>query len=253
MRIAGVKKYGATGSSTTVRVTATSSDKAVFGEAVRTALLASEGAYFGQDNTFNRNGQLSAAAVTHSAGVVTIAGATGYGAATITFKAVDAVLGGKDSYNAAIRLDSVDNQPIAIALGDSQDVGEHGLLEQNVGAADYQVNEPTLGVAVGSSLKGLNVATAVAANKAIGTVDNAIEKVSAMRADMGAVQNRLDRAVDNLSNVLTNTEASRSRIADTDYATETTMLAKSQIIQQAATAMLAQANQSSQSVMALLQ
>jgi len=70
---------------------------------------------------------------------------------------------------------------------------------------------------------------------------------------MGAVQNRLDRTIDNLSNVLANTEASRSRIADTDYAVETTNLAKAQIIQQAATAMLAQANQQPQSVLALLQ
>uniref|UniRef100_UPI0038BB8860 flagellin n=1 Tax=Limnohabitans sp. TaxID=1907725 RepID=UPI0038BB8860 len=63
---------------------------------------------------------------------------------------------------------------------------------------------------------------------------------------------RLNATVNNLSNVVTNTEASRSRIMDTDYSKETTALAKSQIIQQAATAMLAQANQSPQMVLSLL-
>jgi flagellin len=72
------------------------------------------------------------------------------------------------------------------------------------------------------------------------------------RADLGALQNRLVATVNNLTNVVTNTEASQSRIMDTDYSKETTNLAKSQIIQQAATAMLAQANQAPQMVMSLL-
>jgi len=122
-----------------------------------------------------------------------------------------------------------------------------------VGAADYQVNAPTLGGAFGESLTGLTVSTADSASKAINSLDAALDTVSAMRSNLGAIQNRLDRTIDNLSNVLANTEASRSRIADTDYAVETTNLAKAQIIQQAATAMLAQANQQPQSVLALLQ
>ena len=73
-----------------------------------------------------------------------------------------------------------------------------------------------------------------------------------MRSEMGAVQNRLEYTITNLSNISTNTSAARSRIMDTDYAKETSSLAKAQIISQAATAMLAQANQSGQSVLALL-
>ena len=69
---------------------------------------------------------------------------------------------------------------------------------------------------------------------------------------MGSTMNRLQYASDNLANISTNTAESRSRIQDTDYASATTELARSQIIQQAATAMLAQANQSGQSVLALL-
>jgi flagellin len=74
-----------------------------------------------------------------------------------------------------------------------------------------------------------------------------------MRSSMGASQNRLDHTVNNLTNIISNTEASRSRIEDTDYAVETTQLAKAQIISQAANAMLAQANQQPQSVLSLLQ
>lgn len=83
--------------------------------------------------------------------------------------------------------------------------------------------------------------------------DVAIEAVSSQRATFGAVSNRLEHAIDNLTNVKTQTEASRSRILDTDYAAATSELARTQIIQQAGTAMLAQANQLPQTVLALLQ
>jgi flagellin len=96
------------------------------------------------------------------------------------------------------------------------------------------------------------VLSAASATDALKSIDNAIEQVSQSRANLGAVQNRLIATVNNLTNVATNTEASKSRIMDTDYSKETTNLAKSQIIQQAATAMLAQANQAPQMVLSLL-
>ncbi len=95
--------------------------------------------------------------------------------------------------------------------------------------------------------------TISSAQKAITAIDNAITDINKNRSTLGALQNRLEHTVDNLTNVVLNTEASRSRILDTDYATETAELAKAQIIQQAATAMLAQANQQPQVVLALLQ
>lgn len=98
----------------------------------------------------------------------------------------------------------------------------------------------------------MNVLNAASATEAIKSIDNAIEQISMSRADLGAFQNRLIATVNNLTNVVTNTESSQSRIMDTDYSKETTSLAKSQIIQQAATAMLAQANQAPQMVMSLL-
>lgn len=90
------------------------------------------------------------------------------------------------------------------------------------------------------------------AQSAIGNLDTAIQTVDTYRATLGAKINRMTSAADNLSNVAMNTSASRSRILDTDYAQATTELARSQIIQQAATAMLAQANQQPQAVLSLL-
>ena len=90
------------------------------------------------------------------------------------------------------------------------------------------------------------------ANTAIGSVDAALAQVSAGRSEIGATINRLTYAADNLTNVSTNTSASRSRVQDTNFAKASTELARTQIIAQAATAMLAQANQSQQSVLALL-
>ena len=103
-------------------------------------------------------------------------------------------------------------------------------------------------------LSAATIASAVTvASNAITRLDNTISDVSAQRATFGAISNRLTHAVDNLTNVKTNTEASRSRILDTDYAAATSELARTQIIQQAGTAMLAQANQLPQTVLALLQ
>ena len=90
------------------------------------------------------------------------------------------------------------------------------------------------------------------ATLAVGIIDLALGKVNDARANFGAGINQLTYAADNMGNISTNMSASRSRIEDTDYAVATTALAKTQIIQQAATAMLAQANQQPQSVMALL-
>jgi flagellin len=91
-----------------------------------------------------------------------------------------------------------------------------------------------------------------AASNVITAADVALEAVSNQRATFGAVSNRLTHAIDNLTNVKTQAEGARSRILDTDYAQSTSELARTQIIQQAGTAMLAQANQLPATVLALL-
>jgi flagellin len=111
----------------------------------------------------------------------------------------------------------------------------------------------SVGGGSGSSVAQISLASQSGASAALSVIDSALEYVNAERSKLGAVENRLTHTVDNLTNIVTNTQASRSRILDTDYAAETTELARAQIIQQAATAMLAQANQQPQAVLSLLQ
>ena len=99
---------------------------------------------------------------------------------------------------------------------------------------------------------GSDITTSALANTALGVLDTAIEGVNSTRAGLGASMSRLEYASDNLQNVAQNTASARSRVMDADYAAETTELARTQIIQQASTAMLSQANQSQQAVLALL-
>jgi flagellin len=98
-----------------------------------------------------------------------------------------------------------------------------------------------------------DINTHSASQSTIDAIDTALETVDDFRSDLGSKINRLNYAVDNMTATSTNTAASRSRIQDTDYAQATTELARTQIIQQAATAMLAQANQQPASVLSLLQ
>ena len=134
------------------------------------------------------------------------------------------------SANAAADLDIFTNLSTADASTDG--VTTDGVLE----AIDLDVQ-----VITGSSQ-----------GTTLGYIDTALARVSSHRATLGATMNRLEYAVDNMANVSQNTAASRSRILDADYASESTELARTQIIQQAGTAMLAQANLQAQSVLALL-
>ncbi len=104
-----------------------------------------------------------------------------------------------------------------------------------------------------SSVGSLQLTTQVGAQSAIAVLDSAIEKVSSMRAELGAIENRLDHTVSNLMNLSENTAAARSRIEDADFSVESANLAKSQVLTQAGTAMLAQANAAPQLVLQLLQ
>jgi flagellin len=98
-----------------------------------------------------------------------------------------------------------------------------------------------------------NLLTVNSANDVIMNVNKSLDRIAATRATMGAVMNRLEHVIDNLTNVVMNSEASRSQIEDADYAQASTELARTQIMQQAATAVLAQANTSQQTVLKLLQ
>lgn len=98
----------------------------------------------------------------------------------------------------------------------------------------------------------IDLSTAEGASKALNVIDMALSKVSQSRSDLGAVSNRLDSTISNLTNISTSVQAAKSQVMDADFAAESTKLARGQILSQAATAMLAQANASKQSVMSLL-
>lgn len=109
------------------------------------------------------------------------------------------------------------------------------------------------GVVTIAKTSALSVSSTANATASVDAIDAAINTVNTQRANLGAVSNRLDSTVSNLTNISTNLEAGRSRIQDADFAAESTNLAKSQILQQASMAMLAQANASKQGVLQLLQ
>ena len=134
------------------------------------------------------------------------------------------------------------SQTITVNVGD---------LNLAAGAATYSAGT-TAGGILAADLSAITITTAALSNTQVTALDAAIAGLDAKRATIGSNLNVLEFAVDSLANASQNASQARSRIADADYATETTELARTQIIAQAATAMLSQANQQSQNVLALL-
>ena len=134
------------------------------------------------------------------------------------------------------------DQTIAVNVGD---------LNLAAGATAYSAGSAAGGI-LAADLSAITMTTATLANTQVTALDAAIAGIDSKRATLGSAINTLEFAVDNLANVSQNTSAARSRIEDADYASETTELARTQIIAQAGTAMLSQANQQAQSVLALL-
>ena len=145
---------------------------------------------------------------------------------------LDGSVDGTDTF-VTFQIGANSSQSVTLAFGDFQtDTGADSVYEADISTMD--ITDET------------NAGTALT------TLTSAINKVNAKRAEFGSTVNRLGYAIDNLSNVALNAEASRSRVQDADYGQETSELARTQIIQQAGTAMLAQANALPQTVLALL-
>ena len=130
--------------------------------------------------------------------------------------------------------------------GDTITLKIRELDGQNISANTYAADGTV------ATAGALNVTTAGTAATTIDSVDKALDEVNSVRATLGASQNRLESAINSMTNNVANLSDARSRIEDTDYSAETTAMAKSQILSQASTAMLAQANQSQQNVLSLL-
>jgi flagellin len=167
----------------------------------------------------------------------------------ITLSGAGAGSGGLSGVTAAttygqIKLSTDSSGAVTVKNGSANGTGFTGLT---AGAQTM-----TAGTVTGQTVSSVDISSQSGAQNALTILDTAINTVTNSRANLGAYQNRFSAAISNLETTSTNLQASRSRILDTDYAKETTMLAKSQIVTQAATAMLAQANQSAQSVLALL-
>ncbi len=121
-----------------------------------------------------------------------------------------------------------------------------GALTTGLGAGAHAVT------ATGTAINAISVATADGARNALASIDAALSQVSGARATLGATQNRFSSVVSSLQTTAENLTASRSRIQDADFAAETAAMTKAQILQQAGTAMVAQANSAPQNVLSLL-
>ena len=143
------------------------------------------------------------------------------------------------------------SQGNTIALAGTGTVAGASIVSGN--SSSSSGSNPSFSSNGGTSIAGMSITSQNNASAAIATIDSALNYVQAERSNLGAITNRLTYTVDNLTNAMTNAASARSRVLDTDYAAETAESARTQIIQQAATAMLAQANQQPQMVLALLQ
>jgi flagellin len=143
---------------------------------------------------------------------------------------------------------------MTLLAGTAGSAGTISILTFQVGANTAQTVAVTVPVmSIGQfSVTGDSIATAVGATSAIADLDGSISELNGYRSTIGGTINRLTHAIDNLTNVQQNATDSRSKVEDTDYAAATSELARTQIIAQAATAILAQANQQPQSVLSLL-
>ena len=171
---------------------------------------------------------------------------------TVTALAATAVLSRDAVFNAMIA-----GIGTVAGVGASETTTTSGAKVQTFTASStaFGSNSFNISSGAGGLLSGINassITTAANANSAVAAVTTALATVNTGRSEMGATMNRLQYAADNLANVARNATESRGRVMDADYAKETTELARTQIIAQAGTAMLAQANQMKQTVLSLL-
>jgi flagellin len=181
-----------------------------------------------------------------AAGAVGIADALTDGNADVAKIAVGitaaAAITNTTAIDGGIKLTSENGNPISVSHKDAAAATKTGLIDSNSAASG----------SFGAAISSISIATQAGAQKAIKVIDNALTTINDTRANLGAVNNRLDFTVSNLSSISEKTTAARSRIVDSDFAAETANLSRATVLQQAATAMLAQANQRPQNVLSLL-
>lgn len=178
-----------------------------------------------------------------SIGTFSAASQAGAAAAINAKSAETGVIAEVNTTDSILKLNSVDGSEISIDFADTVTVGATTLAG---------IEETNNSESAGKNVANVSVATAAGAQSAIEVIDGALEQINTNRADMGAASNRLNHTISNLMNVSENTSAARSRIMDADFAKETAQLSRAQVLQQASSAMLAQANSAPQQVLSLL-
>ena len=173
--------------------------------------------------------------------------------------------GATDSADLVAYLNSYSAETGVVASVDGSDLLTLNSVDGSEISLDYRTSnaatvETMLGIqetnsagSVGNTVADIDISTVAGAQSAIEVIDVALEQINSTRGDLGAISNRLDFTINNLSNVSENAAASRSRIEDADFAAESAALSRAQVLQQAGTAMLAQANAAPQQVLSLLQ
>lgn len=237
------KKVDVPGSSGTYRVqlfAANGDDIKIQQASVTTQ--ASVGASWGNANLMRVQGAYDSNGTITAVGAAA-AGATAAGAQTLS------VGGSSANRNTTVGGRVIFNSDVAFSLETTATSTSAGLLAVT---GNGTVNQ-ALGGSKGNSLATVDIRTANGANKALSVVDAALARISAERSKLGALQNRFQMTIENLQTSSENLSASRSRIRDADFAEETSNLSRWQVLQQAGTAMLSQANQRPQSALQLLQ
>jgi flagellin len=251
-------------SGTTVTVEGTNADGSVISETLT-------GGNAGAVTTLNRFKTVTAVTfAATSAGTVDVGvegtsvdynykGARGFG----DFDISTAASGGDVQTSSTVTGD-IDNQDLALAAAGGNDAatiqGTISLKSSKVFSVTQSGTEATANdnyfttsASTLNTVSNVDLRNQTGASAALAVLDGAIEKISSLRSDLGAIENRLDHTVSNLMNISEQTEAARSRIQDADFSAESAKLAKAQVLKQAGVGMLAQANASSQLVLQLLQ
>jgi flagellin len=211
-------------------------------------------------------GTISAGAITKTNGTATTAAvvSSAMGAGVVSGDVLSFTIGA-DTFSHTFTADGTADQAadaFAAAQGAAATTAGFTLTNESTGTVTFTQTTPsaldvsgasvTATQAAASSVNSIDISTSGGAQTAIGALDTAIKEVGQERANLGAFQNRLSHTVSNLQSMVENTSAALSRIADADYASESANLAKNQVLQQAGTAMLSQANASTQNVLSLL-
>lgn len=251
-------------SGTTVTVEGTNADGSVISETLTAGNAAAV-------TTLNRFKTVTAVTMgAGSAGTVSVGvegtsvdynykGARGFG----DFDISTAATGGTVQTSSTVTGD-IDNQDLALAAAGGNDAatiqGTISLKSSKVFSVTQSGTEAsandnyfTTSASTLNTVSNVDLRSQAGASAALAVLDGAIEKISSLRSDLGAIENRLDHTVSNLMNISEQTESARSRIQDADFSAESAKLAKAQVLKQAGVGMLAQANATSQLVLQLLQ